>query len=297
MGFKLGSEKRGYRIPGKSNSPFLKNGLNARINYDDDFDIRRTIEKNRKWEVDEYGDPIFDADGNKIPRKQSSRFDRYKGMEAKNISNRKSNKSIAKNPYYENTDWRTTKDDGKGYDNFDLNADEGKWWRKPKSDGEYGGEDASQVDGKARWDRSEPDDSTYGYGPGGWKDPKSHPQFRNKKYIIGAQSKWKPFASGFGPRSHKIKGSQADVTQMSKEQVFQKMIAEKLYEIANRDVASAGPTTAGIAAQGAHFEAAYHSKKFRDFVKDRVDELVAKGGDPSKLMIDDLHKWKSYDQI
>ena len=70
-----------------------------------------------------------------------------------------------------------------------------------------------------------------------------------------------------------------------------------LHEIANRDVASAGPTTAGIAAQGANLEAAYHSKKFRDFVKDRIDELEAKGGDPSKLMIDDLHKWKSYDQI
>ena len=233
MGFKLGSEKRGYRIPGKSNTPFLK---------------------------------------------------------------QRKNDNIPDNPYYEDTDLSITKNDGKGHDNFDLNDDEGNWWRKPKSDGNYGGEDSSQADGKSRWDNSEPDDSTYGYGPGGDKDPKKHPQFRNKKYIIGAQSKWKPFASGFGPRG-RGGDDQPYVTEMSPEQNAQKQIAEKLYGMANKDVASTGPTTAGVAAQGAHFESAYHSKEFRDFVKMRIDELERKGGDTSKLMIDDLHKWKSYNQV
>ena len=84
---------------------------------------------------------------------------------------------------------------------------------------------------------------------------------------------------------------------MSAEEMTQKQIAEKLYTMANKDVASTGPTTAGTAAQGAHFEAAYHSKEFRDFVKMSIDELERRGGNPNKLMIDDLHKWNSYKQV
>ena len=226
MGFKLGSEKRGFRIPGKSNSPFIKR-----------------------------------------------------------------NKFIPENPYYEGTDWSITKDDGKKRKNFDLEAEEGSWWYGPQSDGNYGGEDSSQIDGKSRWSHKETDDSTYGYGPGGDKDPKKHPQFRNKKYIIGAQSKWKTFAKGFDPAAGR-KSDGRSVVDMSAEEITQKEIAEKLYTMANKDVASTGPTTAGMAAQGAHFEAAYHSKEFRDFVKMRVNELERRGGNPNELMIDDLHKWR-----
>ena len=233
MGFKLGSEKRGFRIPGKSNSPFIR-------------------KKKGDW---------LQGDGIR-----------------------------GDNPHYEDTDWDITKDDGRKHKNFDLEEEEGQWWRQPKSDGNYGGEDSSQIDGKSRWSRKEADDSTYGYGPGGDKDPKKHPQFRNKKYIIGAQSKWKPFAKGFSPNSGRKTGG--SVVDMSAEEMTQKQIAEKLYTMANKDVASTGPTTAGTAAQGAHFESAYHSKEFRDFVKMRVNELERRGGNPNELMIDDLHKWR-----
>ena len=245
MGFKLGSEKRCWNIPGKSNSPFG----------------RKASKKSPYRQNDNDSDDGY-------------------------------------NPYWNNTDWSITDDDGQGYDNFDLQGGH-DWWNDPYQ--EQGAWDSSQVDGTARWDHSEPDDAENlgEYSRQGSKDPATHPQFRNKKYIIGAQFKWMPFVKGFDARFGRKVGDYGDITKQSLEQRTQKEIAEKLYTMATRDVASAQPTTTAISsmAQGAHFEAAYHSPEFRNHVRRMIDMLISEGGDPSKLMIEDLHQWNSYDQI
>tara|TARA_R110002167_G_scaffold151275_1_gene345145 strand:- start:1150 stop:1926 length:777 start_codon:yes stop_codon:yes gene_type:complete len=188
----------------------------------------------------------------------------------------------------------------------DSSTGNSDWWNSPQSDGSYGGEDSSQLDGKARSNYSETDDAfnkseNYEYlKDDNDKDIEDHPQFRNKKVIIGAQLKWRPFAKGFDNRVGRGTSSNptpGDVTKYTREQMSQKAIAEKLYNIANLDVMSSGPTTAGVTAQGAGFEQAYHSKEFRDFVKLETQKLAAKGGDVSQLMIEDLNKWNAYGQI
>jgi len=248
MGFKLGSEKRGFRIPGKSNSSFI--GRKSSTPY--------------KQGAGSHGDWMYGGD----------------------------------NEHWNDVDWSITDDDGEGYDNFDLSGSGNEWWMGESDPNEVptGSSDASQVDGKARWSYDEPDDSVDGYGPDGDKDPAQHPQFRNKKYIIGAQFKWMPFMKGFGGPAGRKDNDVPPVTMQSFEQRTQKRIAEELYGIANRDAAPAA-TTAGVAAQGAHMEAAYHSEEFRNFVRKQIDDLISRGGDPSLLMIDDLHKWNSFAQI